>query len=404
MSPLRPRAPWSSRSWALARPHGTHCVLGAPAGAQAFDTGPHSDLTRDALTAEGFGADRHRRRRRQQLVRRPLLELVEDPAVRARRHDRVGPRRVLRERRELAAGRARRRQPHRTSTRRSGTSSNVAQGRGRSGTACSARRRRCCAASSRPAGRTRRCRCCRRSGWACTRSRTSTRTPTGSSSGRSPASTAPTGRRSHVRAHADVVRRPEGRPRPAQRLHRRVDRPQGPPARRLEHRRQPVDDEGRQQGLARAARGTRTPTSPRTSRRASGCRRIRAALGDEALWRRVQRYANRRGGELDHDLRGALNIGMMTGPLAGPGRAVRPVVLAQRSAARATASAATSSAPAAPSTRTSRTAAARASAAPSRRCSRCSASRPRTATSCRSPRARRLQALDAVRASCASRR
>ena len=43
-----------------------------------------------------------------------------------------------------------------------------------------------------------------------------------------------------VRAHADVVRRPEGRARQAQRLHRRVDRAQGPAARRLEHRRQPV--------------------------------------------------------------------------------------------------------------------------------------------------------------------
>src|SRR5674476_610766 len=30
--------------------------LAAPAGAPAFDTGPHSDLTRDALTAEGFSS------------------------------------------------------------------------------------------------------------------------------------------------------------------------------------------------------------------------------------------------------------------------------------------------------------------------------------------------------------
>ena len=27
----------------------------SPASAQAFDTGPHADMTRDALTAEGFG-------------------------------------------------------------------------------------------------------------------------------------------------------------------------------------------------------------------------------------------------------------------------------------------------------------------------------------------------------------
>src|SRR5829696_2296108 len=31
------------------------CLV-APAGAQAFDTGPHSDVTRDALIAEGFGS------------------------------------------------------------------------------------------------------------------------------------------------------------------------------------------------------------------------------------------------------------------------------------------------------------------------------------------------------------
>src|SRR4051795_2295457 len=30
-------------------------VLGAAAPAEAFDAGPHSDMTRDALTAEGFG-------------------------------------------------------------------------------------------------------------------------------------------------------------------------------------------------------------------------------------------------------------------------------------------------------------------------------------------------------------
>src|SRR3954447_26738308 len=31
------------------------CLV-APAGADAFDTGPHSDITRDALIAEGFGS------------------------------------------------------------------------------------------------------------------------------------------------------------------------------------------------------------------------------------------------------------------------------------------------------------------------------------------------------------
>jgi hypothetical protein len=51
---------------------------------------------------------------------------------------------------------------------------------------------------------------------------------------------------------------------------------------------------------------------------------IRAALGDEALWQRTIRYANRRGGELDHDLKGALNIGMMTGHWQGQGEPCDP--------------------------------------------------------------------------------
>lgn len=51
---------------------------------------------------------------------------------------------------------------------------------------------------------------------------------------------------------------------------------------------------------------------------------IRAALGDEALWQRTLRYANRRGRELDHDLRGALNIGMMTGHWQGQGEPCNP--------------------------------------------------------------------------------
>lgn len=49
------RAPRSQRFWALAAVTAI-IVLAAPAGAQAFDTGPHTDITRDALAAEGFGA------------------------------------------------------------------------------------------------------------------------------------------------------------------------------------------------------------------------------------------------------------------------------------------------------------------------------------------------------------
>jgi len=51
---------------------------------------------------------------------------------------------------------------------------------------------------------------------------------------------------------------------------------------------------------------------------------IRAALADEALWQRVLRYANRGGGELDHDLKGALNVGMMTGHWQGQGEPCNP--------------------------------------------------------------------------------
>ena len=51
---------------------------------------------------------------------------------------------------------------------------------------------------------------------------------------------------------------------------------------------------------------------------------IHAALGDEALWQRTLRYANRRGGELDHDLKGALGIGMMTGHWQGQGEPCDP--------------------------------------------------------------------------------
>ena len=45
---------WSPRSLALAAITAI-TVLAVPAAAPAFDTGPHSDITRDALTAEGFG-------------------------------------------------------------------------------------------------------------------------------------------------------------------------------------------------------------------------------------------------------------------------------------------------------------------------------------------------------------
>lgn len=53
-------------------------------------------------------------------------------------------------------------------------------------------------------------------------------------------------------------------------------------------------------------------------------RALRAVVADEALWSRIQRYASRRGTALDHDLRGALKIGMMTGHWQGQGEPCDP--------------------------------------------------------------------------------
>src|SRR3954470_6597527 len=55
---------------------------------------------------------------------------------------------------------------------------------------------------------------------------------------------------------------------------------------------------------------------------------IHAALGDEALWQSTMRYSNRRGGELDHDLNGALTIGRMTGHWQGQGEPCDPALTA----------------------------------------------------------------------------
>src|SRR5262245_9140542 len=55
MSPLRLRLPWSPRPSAVAA-LAAITLLAAPAGGPAFATGPQSDITRDALAAEGFGA------------------------------------------------------------------------------------------------------------------------------------------------------------------------------------------------------------------------------------------------------------------------------------------------------------------------------------------------------------
>ena len=282
----------------------------------------------------------------------------------------------------MAEGRPRRGEPHalrrvdlgrlRTSARRRS-----------SGTACSARPRRRCAASSRPAGANKRAPAALGDRHrACTRSRTSTRTPTGSSS------RPVTGDRrpglvgaQDVRAHAHVVRRAEGRR--ATQLNVYIgestghkDRPHG--AWNTDGNRSMV--QGRQQGLARAARvrPTRTSTSYFATRQ--WVRAIRAALGDEALWQRALRYAEpprRRArprpqgrAEHRHDDR----------PLAGPGRAVRPVAVAERLRLAQRARRRPDRRAQRGQRRTSRTAAARTSAGPSRRCSRCSASRRRTAT------------------------
>ena len=117
---------------------------------------------------------------------------------------------------------------------------------------------------------------------------------------------------------------PKDDARQAQRLHRRVDRARGAAARRLEHR--------RQHGRWRTGVNKDWPGRPgyanayTTSYFATRqwVQAIHAALGDEALWQRVIRYANRGGGELDHDLKGALDIGMMTGHWQGQGEPCDP--------------------------------------------------------------------------------
>jgi hypothetical protein len=55
MSRRCPRVLEARRRWAIAAVAAV-ALLAAPGGARAFDTGPHSDITRDALLAEGFGA------------------------------------------------------------------------------------------------------------------------------------------------------------------------------------------------------------------------------------------------------------------------------------------------------------------------------------------------------------
>ena len=56
-------------------------------------------------------------------------------------------------------------------------------------------------------------------------------------------------------------------------------------------------------------------------------RAMKASLNDDALWNSAMRYSNRRGGALDHDLKkGALKIGMMTGHWAGQGEPCDPSI------------------------------------------------------------------------------
>ena len=192
---------------------------------------------------------------------------------------------------------------------------------------------------------------------------------------------------------------PKADARQAQRLHRRVDRAQGAPARRLEHRRQQVDGEGRQQGLAGAPGYTDAYTTVVLRHAPVGARDARGARRRGAV-ERALRYANRRGGRARPRPQGRAADRDDDRPLAGSGRAVRPVVLAERLRVaqrprrrphrRAQRRSAT----------TSRTAAGRRSAARSRRSSRCSPRSSRTATCCPSRRAatcRRRRASSSMR-------
>ena len=394
MSPHRLRAPWSQRSWAVAAVTAV-ALLAAPAGAQAFDTGPHSDITRDALAAEGFGATATD----VVVVNNWFVDLYSNSSkIPQSGHADTAvsdPRRVLRERRELAAGRARRREPHALRLVDLGRRERR-QGAGRVGPAPALDD---AAAAQHQVGR-----------------RSEQGAPAALDDRHRPA-LAPglllalqldraagrhRGRRHRLVEAArsgctptwfDV---PKADARQAQRLHRRVDRAQGPAARRLEHRRQQVDEEGRQQGLARAPRlhervhdgVLRHPPvgagDPRRARR-RGALAAHAALRQPARGRarpRPQGRARHR----DDDR-----------ALAGSGRAVRPVVLAERLRIAQRARRRPHRRAQRRQLATSRTAAARASAARSRRSSRCSASRRRTAISSPSPRAR---ACRRPRASC----
>ena len=51
---------------------------------------------------------------------------------------------------------------------------------------------------------------------------------------------------------------------------------------------------------------------------------VRGWIADEGFWSRIQTYADRGGGALDHDLRGALRISLYSGHWQGQGEACRP--------------------------------------------------------------------------------
>ena len=300
-------------------------VLLTPAGANAFDTGPHSDITRDALTAEGFSSTAVD----VAVVNNWFVDLYSNSSkIPQSGHAKTsveivgslfGPRENWPEAVLTAANRT-----HFDAS--IWDVSNVLQGRGASGTACSARRRSCCGASTRLGRR-------------------EPRAPGAHDDRDGPALAAGLllaleldreagrhRRRRHRlvaadrRADADVVRRARRTTRDKLNVYigestGHKDRPHGAwntdGNKTMEH--------GVNKDWPGRAAATPTRTRPRTSRRASGC----ARCGRRSATRRcgiaiaaVRRPA--RSGQLDHDLKGALRIGMMTGHWQGQGEPCDP--------------------------------------------------------------------------------
>ena len=315
-------------------------LLVLPAPAPAFDTGPHTDMTRDAMAAEGFGLTATD----VVVVNNWLTDLYfnsqEDPAVRPRGPEDRDHRVAARPARELAEEGDSTAPSGCTSTRRSGTSSTCAR-RSASSSAYSARRPRRSAASRPTAGPGVRRGCSRRSGSCCTRCRTSTRTRTGSSSARSTEPTARTGRGSSSGYTPTFFDVPE-----ADRNGLNVyigdstfhdDRTHGA----WNTERNKTMKAGVNKDWPGRARLHQRLHRPPTSPRANGCARSAPRSATRRSWQSHAALRQPAPGRARPRPQGRAEDRDDDRPLAGPGRAVRPVDLAERLRSTATGSAAT---------------------------------------------------------------